>query len=176
MVVILAGWCDGPGPIKGIVVLKSPLPYSQLKTLFLDAGNTIVAMELNYIASALKTEGVTCNLSDLRRAEAAARPVVSAALPRLRSTESIDSFEFYIREMLLRTQMTPTVGEEEVVTLAHNMVPLLDRIGRVKFWSSIIPGTREALNAFRARGLQLVVVSNSDGTVNFTLKNVNAFT
>ena len=172
MVVILAGWCDGPGPIKGIVVLKSPLPYSQLKTLFLDAGNTIVAMELNYIASALKTEGVTCNLSDLRRAEAAARPVVSAALPRLRSTESIDSFEFYIREMLLRTQMTPTVGEEEVVTLAHNMVPLLDRIGRVKFWSSIIPGTRDALDAFRARGLQLVVVSNSDGTVNELLTDV----
>lgn len=172
MVVILAGWCDWTGPIKGSVVLEPSLPYSQLKTLFLDAGNTIVAMELKYIASALKTEGITCNLSDLRRAEAAARPVVSAALPRLRSTESIGSFEFYIREMLLRTPMTPAVGEEEVVALAHNMVPLLDRIGRVKFWSSIIPGTRDALDAFRARGLQLVVVSNSDGTVNELLTDV----
>ncbi len=172
MVVLLAGWCDRPGPIKGNVVLKTTPPYSQLKTLFLDAGNTIVAMELSFIVSALETEGVTCNLSDLRRAEAAARPVVSAALPRLRSTESIDSFEFYIREMLLRTPMTPAVGEEEVVTLARNMVPLLDRIGRVKLWSSIIPGTREALVAFRDLGLQLVVVSNSDGTVDELLADV----
>ena len=166
----LAG--DGTGPIKGNVVPDSTLPYSRLKTLFLDAGNTIVEMKLGYIASALKREGVKCDLADLRRAEAAARPVVSAALPRLRSTEAIGAFEFYIREMLLRTPMTPAPGAEKVLRFAHDMVPLLDRIGRVKFWGSVIPGTREALVAFRDRGLRLVVVSNSDGTVEDLLTDV----
>ncbi|MAM83448.1 MAG: hypothetical protein CL489_15810 [Acidobacteria bacterium] len=157
---------------KGSIVTYPAIPYRRLKTLFLDAGNTVVAMKLSYIVAALKAEGIQCDPTDLRRAEAAARPAVSAALPRLRSTETIDAFEFYIREMLGRVSLTPAQKAADVDGLAHGMVPLLDRVGRVAFWSAVIPGVPEALAAFRDRGLQLAVVSNSDGTIEELLRKV----
>ncbi|MDP6372065.1 MAG: HAD-IA family hydrolase [Vicinamibacterales bacterium] len=148
------------------------IPYQRLKTIFLDAGNTIVTMELSYLVEALEAAGIACDPVALRRAEAAARPVVSAALPTLRSTETMGTFEFYLREMLTRVSLTPAQSGETVARLAHDLAPLIDRVGRVAFWSHVLPGVPEALAGLRARGLNLTVVSNSDGTVERLLTEV----
>ncbi|MDP7473198.1 MAG: HAD-IA family hydrolase [Vicinamibacterales bacterium] len=148
------------------------IPSRRLTTIFLDAGNAIVAMELGYIVEALEAAGITCDPVALRRAEAAARPVVSAALPTLRSTETMGTFEFYVREMLARAPLTPEQDREALARLAHDLAPLMDRVGRVAFWSYVLPGVPEALAGLRERGLNLSVVSNSDGTVERLLTEV----
>ena len=147
------------------------IPYDRLDTLFLDAGNTVVSMDLRFVREDLARRGVHCDLDELRRAEAAARPAVSAALDDLRSTETLDTFEFYVREILARTPLDPPTSPAEVRRLARALVPMLDRVGRVALWSAVLPGVPEALSAFRARGLTLLIVSNSDGTVEEVIRS-----
>ena len=141
------------------------IPYARVKTLFLDAGNTVVSMDLRVILDELSCRGVGCRSEALRRAEAAARPSVSAALSDLGSTETVGTFELYVREMLTRAPIEPVQSPAALSRLAAEMVPLLDRIGRVALWSAVLPRIPETLAAFRDRGLQLLIVSNSDGTV-----------
>ena len=150
---------------EGRNVPKLAIPYEHLDTIFLDAGNTVVSMDLRLVRDELTSHGVRCRLEDLRRAEAAARPAVSAALTNLGSTETVGTFEFYVREILARTPLDYPRTPAELGRVARAMVPILDRIGRVALWSAVLPGVPATLAALRARGFKLLVVSNSDGTV-----------
>ena len=141
------------------------IPYTRLKTVFLDAGNTLVAFDLEIVRAELAARGVSCEVDQLRRAEAAARPIVSAALAEAQSTEALSTFELYLREMLRRASLSPTPDVSALNRLARELVQALDTIGRVRLWSSILPRVPETLAALRGRGLQLAVVSNSDGTI-----------
>jgi hypothetical protein len=55
----------------------SPIPYSELTTLFLDLGNTVVSMDFAWVRAELARRGVPCEVEDLQRAEAACRPSLS---------------------------------------------------------------------------------------------------
>ncbi len=142
---------------------KLAIPYEHLDTIFLDAGNTVVSMDLRLVRDELTSHGVRCRLEDLRRAEAAARPAVSAALTNLGSTETVGTFEFYVREILARTPLDCPRTPAELGRVARAMVPMLDRIGRVALWSAVLPGVPATLAALRARGFKLLVVSNPTG-------------
>ncbi len=56
-------------------------------------------MDYAWVAEELAAHGVPCEVSALHRAEAAARPLVSAGLER-RSTETEDAFRFYLETVL----------------------------------------------------------------------------
>ena len=150
-----------------------PIPYAQLEAIFFDAGNTLVSFDLTLVQAEVAARGLTADIERLRRAEAAARPIVSTALTAEHSTEATSTFELYLREMLRRAHLSPLPDSSALNALAHELVPALDAIGRVRLWSSVLPRVPETLAALRARGLRLAVVSNSDGTVEELMQRVN---
>ncbi len=90
------------------------IPYKDLKTIFLDAGNTLVSMDFAWLMEELKRCGVLCELQELRRAEAAARPKVSAELERLKSTENKGTSLFYMRTILKGLKCTSSMADKEL--------------------------------------------------------------
>ena len=138
-----------------------------LDAVFLDAGNTLITLDHALVCEVLAGAGVPATPAALARAEAAARPAVSRFLAGGASSEEHDTFTFYVRRILAgldapaATELAPRV----VATLRHD-------IGTRRLWSQVLPGVPEALRALRDAGLALVVVSNSDGTVEDGLTGV----
>ncbi|HXV61998.1 MAG TPA: HAD family hydrolase [Vicinamibacteria bacterium] len=136
------------------------LPFESLKTVFLDVGNTLVSMDYAWISHELEARGIEASTERVWRAEAASRPVVSAALSGSASTEGVPIFALYLRTILEKLHVSSGLAE-----LVDELVPVFRAPGREKLWSYVLPGVPEALADMRALGLRLVVVSNSDGTV-----------
>jgi HAD superfamily hydrolase (TIGR01509 family) len=140
------------------------IPYHKITTLFLDAGNTIVSMDFQWIATELRKRRVHTTVKALRRAEAASRPVVSKALSQLKSTEYAHFFLFYLRTVLERLPKTDMKSVRNLDVLIADLAPALKNPER-RLWAMVMPGIRRALERLHSMGLQLVVVSNADGTV-----------
>jgi len=150
------------------------IPYKSLKTIFLDAGNTLVSMDFAWLLSKLKRCGVLCEVQELRRAEAAARPMVSAELHRLKSTENQQTSIFYIRSILKVLVVTSSMADKEHDAIIEDLFKILQAPGQTqRLWSYIPPGVIEALEILKRIGFQLVVVSNSNGTVEDILRRLN---
>ena len=148
------------------------IPYEKIKTIFLDAGNTLISMDFEWIGELLEGCGVTCDLGSLRRAEAAARPPLSAALESLKSTEGEDAFVFYMRNILERLPGIDVSKDGMIEKIAREIMPVLRAPGKTqRLWSSVLPGVPEALGILKTDGYQLIVVSNSDGTVEESITN-----
>lgn len=146
------------------------VPYHQLESLFFDIGNTLISMDFEKVRGELAALGVSCRVASLRRAEAAVRPQVSAALAGPRSTEDLPFFELYLRSMLLYLAKTGELETQRVEGLARELVSPLKALGPPRLWSYVLPGVREALAGLRALGYTMVVVSNSDGTAEEVLE------
>jgi HAD superfamily hydrolase (TIGR01509 family) len=141
------------------------VPWSEIGTVFLDAGNTLVCIDFPYVAGLLAERGVLVEPGTLMRAEAAARPELSRWLGGERSTETEETFRFFLRNVLGRLAPAASRGPDAVAALTDELLPVLRRRGQSdRLWSQVLPGVPEALGRFREMGLQLVVVSNSDGT------------
>jgi HAD superfamily hydrolase (TIGR01509 family) len=145
------------------------IPYGELDALLLDAGNTLASMDFGWIRDELTTRRVECTVEALRRAEAGARPALSAALEGLGSTERRGTFVFYLRAILERLETTPPLSPDAAGSLADELASVLRSHGSSRLWSWPLPGVRDALESLRGLGLRLVVVSNSDGTCEETL-------
>jgi putative hydrolase of the HAD superfamily len=142
------------------------IPWAEIDALFLDAGNTLVSIDFPWVSELLAARGVAVAPEVLARAEASARPDLSHWLDGRRSTESEDTFRFYVRNVLGRIEAAARGGPAAVEALAEELLPILRRRGASdRLWRHVLPGVREGLAAFRALGLRLYVVSNSDGTV-----------
>lgn len=142
------------------------IPYKDLNTLFLDAGNTLVSMDFVWVGEVLWRCGVECEIEELRRAEAAARPIVSAELERLQSTESQNTFAYYVRSILGKLCSSSVLANNRLDKVVREVLQILGAPGQnQRLWSFLLPGVRDALDILWERGFQLVVVSNSDGTV-----------
>jgi putative hydrolase of the HAD superfamily len=144
--------------------VTAPPPWSEIDTVFLDAGNTLVSMDFELLCTVLGAHGVACTPQGLARAEAAARPALSRFLAGAStSTEWPDTFSFYVGAILA------ALGGEEVgvhAALAPQLAADVRRTAATqRLWSRVLPGVPNALRDLRAAGLTLVVVSNSDGTV-----------
>jgi HAD superfamily hydrolase (TIGR01509 family) len=150
----------------GILMSVRHIPYKDLKTVFLDAGNTMVSMDYEWLKDELGRYGVSCELQELRRAEAAARPMVSSELQRLKSTENQVTSLFYMRSILKGLKSASSMSDKELDDIIKDLYKTLRAPGMIqRLWSNILTGVREALESLKGRGLKLVVVSNSDGTV-----------
>ena len=145
-----------------------PIPYAQLETVFLDVGNTLVSMDYDWILDALAKRGVDVSFETLKRAEAASRPALSRSIASEASTEDLTTFELYLKLIVSNLGVAP----ERSAVLVRELVPVFRGPGREKLWSTVLPGVPEALEELKALGLRLVVVSNSDGSVEQILINL----
>lgn len=136
----------------------SAVPYRALDAVLLDLGNTLIGMDAALVCDALALEGVACDAARFRRAEAAARPALSAWMAA--GGAPPDTGRVYVAEILTRLGLAG--GEREAV--AAQLFERLRRVPTVRLWSAVLPGVPEALARLRGVGLGLVVVSNSDGT------------
>lgn len=148
------------------------VPYRNLETLFLDAGNTLLSIDFPWVCEELRRRGVECDVVALRRAEAAARPAVARELERLSRIEHTSTFPFYLRTILARLLPDSEMPTAERERLAADLAIALKAEGTVRLWSYVLPGVREALRDLKDAQLTLVAVSNSDGTVERALRQV----
>jgi putative hydrolase of the HAD superfamily len=134
----------------------------ELDAVFFDAGNTLITLDHDLVCGVLAAEGIGASPETLVRAEAAARPQLSAYLGDGGSSEGRDTFTFYVARILeglgLHAGTASARAPGIVGTLRHD-------VGTRRLWSRVLPGVPAALAALREAGLRLVVVSNSDGTV-----------
>jgi len=153
---------------------SNQIPYKDLKTIFLDAGNTLLSMDFAWLMEELKHYGVLCELPELCRAEAAARPMVSAELQRLKSTENQVTSLFYMRTILKGLKCTSSMADKEIDPIIEALFKTIQAPGMIqRLWSNILPGVREAIESLQRKDLKLVVVSNSNGTVEDILTKVD---
>jgi HAD superfamily hydrolase (TIGR01509 family) len=142
------------------------IPWERIDTLFLDAGNTLVSVDFAWVRDELETLGIACRTEELRRAEAAARPMISRAFSVRKSGEGPDAFLVYLKTVLAHLAAIRQPGIEDVDGVAETLAPILVASGQnSRLWSHVMPGVRESLARFRTRNLCLVVVSNSDGSI-----------
>jgi HAD superfamily hydrolase (TIGR01549 family) len=147
-------------------MIRRPIPYKDIGTVFLDAGNTLLSMDYSWIREVLEGLGIKTEIHELQRAEAAARPELSKELGRLKSTENIQTSIFYIGSILSRLPVTSVMAEKDRNELIYAIVEMLQEPGRKKhFWSNLMPGVNEAMIILKATGLRLMVVSNSNGII-----------
>ncbi len=146
-----------------------PLPArGDLDALLLDAGNTLIGMDADLVCELLGREGITATPPDFLRAEAAARPALSRRLQEGTSSEAAGSTIFYVRTILTGLGVD---GDADAIA-ARLVVVLRTGLPARRLWSRVLPGVPEALATLRASGLRLVVVSNSDGSVEDGLTDV----
>lgn len=146
------------------------IPYTQLDTIFLDVGNTLISIDFDWIAAELATRGVDTTAETLRRAEAAARPAYAQTLFVEGVPPDTDLFRFYLLSIFREVDVMAGRPPEALDALFAELRPVLRPDGRASvLWRSIMPRVPEALERLRGLGLRLVVVSNSDGTVERSL-------
>ena len=146
------------------------IPYAEIRTLSLDVGNTLISIDFPLISSELQSHGLNVSPEALRRAEAAGRPAFSKRMGQ--TSGQVDySFQSYIQEVLSRVDFPQSPGKEGIRSLAADLADTLQADGQAnRIWRWVLPGVPEALESFRSLGIQLVALSNSDGTAELSLK------
>ncbi len=137
-----------------------------LRAVFLDAGNTLVALDYEIIADRVRAEGHPVRAAEVRQAEQRARVRLDPHLGGTRATETADTFRLYVRYLL-----------DELGLPWHGTADRLAEELRVAkppngLWSVEVPEAAPVLDALRRRGLRLAVVSNSGGNVADILASV----
>jgi putative hydrolase of the HAD superfamily len=149
------------------------VPWSDLDTVFLDVGNTLISIDFDWVAREIRERGHACTPEALLRAEAAARPPISDLHGRGHSTEPDGTFVRYLQMVFDRVPTLAGAGDAALEALAAELVPVLRLPGRAdRLWSSLMPGVPDALERLRGLGLELLVVSNADGSVERGLRAV----
>lgn len=153
------------------------VPYDHIDTVFLDVGNTLISIDFDWIADELCARGFACEPAALRRAEAAARPGYSHRLFVDGVEAGTDLFLTYLTTMFERLEVTAALPSSDLQDLVTELRPVLRPDGRASvLWRAVMPQVPEALARMRARGLTLVVVSNSDGTASRSLEAAGLLT
>ncbi len=143
------------------------VPFRSLETVFLDVGNTLISMDYRWIAEELEARGIEADEQRVHRAEAASRPELSRSLAERTTTEGVGTFSLYmtliLRNLGLSGDLSPVVSQ---------LVPVFRGPGSERLWTRVLPGVPDALALLRELGLELVAVSNSDGSAEAVLERV----
>lgn len=150
------------------------ISFEKLKTIFIDAGNTLISMDLSWFSSELKQFSIDCTENELYRAEASARPIVSAEVSRLKSTENKEISILYIKNILDGLQAATSFPVSKKSEIVNYLLNTVSESGQSqKLWNNILPGVPEALETLKNNNFQLAVVSNSNGSVEEILNNLD---
>lgn len=139
------------------------IPYDRITHVFLDAGNTLHTIDFDWLCTQLRQLGATCKTSELIRAEAASRPLVSSAM-HIPNHEAGDVYARYLRmilELLPFPKRPPKTPREAIVAELGPQLTARDTERRL--WTRPVPGTREALQMLREAGLRPTAVCNASG-------------
>lgn len=127
-----------------------------IEAVLFDAGNTLAGWDLEFVGGVLRDIGVDAPADRLERAEAAARPELSATIARGRSTESGEIKRRYLELFLERLDAGWALAD-----VAERMRD----VPSAQLWARLLPGVPQALARLAAAGVRLGVVSNADGTM-----------
>lgn len=151
--------------------LASELPFAEISTVFLDAGNTLISMNYERVATQLRALGHAATADAVRRAEAAARPETSRRISEQPAAGGRAHLELHLEELLRHLGSTASLASGDRAAGARELAARLKRQGRDhRLWSWVLPGVPAALATLHGLGLKLVVVSNSDGSVERALR------
>jgi HAD superfamily hydrolase (TIGR01509 family) len=146
------------------------IPYADIDTVFLDVGNTLISIDFEWVAAELAARGVPADAEGLRRAEAASRPGFSHRLFVEGVPAGTDLFRAYLEALIEPLSGAAHLSLPARDALVSDLRQVLRPDGRASvLWRSVMPGVADALARLQAQGLRLVVVSNSDGTVEQSL-------
>ncbi len=132
-----------------------------ITTLFLDAGGVLVVPNWQRISDTLAAHGVRVAADALERADPYARRDLDLGLENHASDQQRGWLYFNL--VLERAGVALSASTE--AALAELQAYHADQ----NLWERIPRGVPEALDAFRALGLKLVVVSNANGRARFLL-------
>lgn len=136
------------------------------RTVFLDAGNTLISMNYDWVAAELERAGLATGAVSLRRAEARVRPGISAYSARNPAAGGMALFCRYLGMIVAALPAAERPDEAGIAAVSRDAAARLKAPGRDhRLWSWVMPGVPEALERLAGLGLDLVVVSNSDGSV-----------
>jgi putative hydrolase of the HAD superfamily len=141
----------------------TPLPPS-ITHLFLDAGNTLVFVNMEVVSRALGRRGVRLTPEELWRGEHRARRTIDTP-EVVRVTDDAARWKAYFDAILREC------GVERPDAVAPALRELHDYHQRVNLWEVVPPDVPPALEALRRR-YRLGVISNSNGTVREKLHRV----
>lgn len=145
----------------------APVPHDALDAVFLDAGHTVLCWDEAFAAELLETHGIVTTPGEIARAEAAARPAFSQWLSRGASTEALDARAAYVLTLLERLdpQLTERSQSERHTIVSGVVAAMRTPEAQDRLWSRVPDDLPAVLAQLRDAGLRLVIVSNSDGTV-----------
>ncbi len=141
----------------------TPLPAS-LTHLFLDAGNTLVYVNMDVVSQALARHGIRLAPDDLWRGEHRARRAIDTP-EVIRETDDATRWAVYFHSILREC------GVQRADAVRPALEELRDYHQRVNLWEVVPPDVPPALEALRLR-YRLGVISNSNGTVREKLRRV----
>ena len=142
-----------------------------VRAIFFDAGNTLVFPRVEDLAKDLTAQGYPVTVEDFYAAERSGKRKLDEWLwPKIRSGELPHMVDYvywaeYLRALMERIH-APEAQRER---LTHRLV---QRFKDIQFWSLVLPETAPYLEALRARGFYLGVISNSIGTIEEQLRRV----
>jgi HAD superfamily hydrolase (TIGR01509 family) len=120
----------------------------------------------------LNKRGIICEVKDIQRAEAAARPIISSQFQKFRQKRGLEIPELFLTTVFSQLPTEIIADEHQSAHVAHELIPIFFSDRKASgLWTYVLPGVREALEKFQIMGLQLVVVSNADGTIEQLLEN-----
>ena len=130
-------------------------------------------MDLAWLSALLAAHGIETTAEELNRAEAAARPDTSAHVADSTGQSGPSAFAYYLSRIVDQLPVAAGVSAE----CRQNCVAAVTAAvktpgGDHKLWSIVLPGVPEALAILKQAGLRLVVVSNSDGSVERALEGL----
>ena len=150
---------------------------ADVDTVFLDVGNTLISIDFDWVAAELAERGHACGAAALLRAEAASRPAYSRRLFVEGVPPGTDLFRAYLRSIVGEVPAIAALPADAFEALLTELRAVLRPDGRAStLWRQVMPGVPEALARLARRGLRLVVVSNSDGTVAQSLEAAGLLT
>lgn len=133
--------------------------------VFLDAGNTLVTIDFEFVRDLLAEHGVVTDVASLERAEFQARRVVDQ--PQIvRVTSDRVRWSPFFQALLIG------VGAHDASLCARVLPALEARQRSHNLWRRVVPEVPETLSALLVSGRRLAVISNSDGRLDYLLRDV----
>lgn len=145
--------------------LRQWVDPSEIRSVFLDVGNTLVFLDFRAIAGTFRGGGIHVTPSELERAEYKARRRADRKYGQGGERDRAMS-DLYFSWIL-----------EAVGVSGPRAAEMLDRLreqnAESNLWRRSPPSLQSALNRIQASGRRLAVISNSDGTCREVLRRVN---
>jgi putative hydrolase of the HAD superfamily len=139
------------------------MPQPTLDTLFLDAGGVLVFPNWTRVSEMLARHGIEVAPEALAAAEPQAKRELDVP-PEMRSFTDASRGWVYFHLVLGHSGVPPSAATEAA------LAEVRDYHARHNLWENVPEDVVPSLERFRAKGLKLTVVSNSNGTLRTKLQ------